>query len=219
MRLVRFFKRIFNRTSWHTKPGHEIRLAFVGNDGTEYYEFVDGFSCYYERYMAIMDRLTEIECRVDKAFLDSFTMIMEEYLKKGDLYNASILLKNLNDRRDYVFNQELIYDLAAVWYFDKSENCYAYSAEYAEIKKNKWKKEKGRLSFFLQSDMKKYMPYLADYRMSLDDLEAAVNLETLTALRYHMSNMSVKDSEKEKNSKLLSQINQLEDLILSRSRD
>src|SRR5690554_2222028 len=184
------------KTDWTTKPDHEIKLAFVGSDGTEYFEFVSGYSCYYERYNAILDRLAEIDCKVDKAYLDDFQVIMKEYLTKGDLYNASILLKNLEDRRNYIFNQELLYDLATVWYFDKSENCYAYNPEYAEIKKKRWKAEKGRLSFFLQSPIGKYMPLQADWKMSLETLEKAVNLETLTALKYHLSNISEKSSDK-----------------------
>lgn len=143
------------KTDWTTKPDHEIKLAFVGSDGTEYFEFISGYSCYYERYNAILDRLAEIDCKVDKAYLDDFQAIMKEYLTKGDLYNASILLKNLEDRRNYIFNQELLYDLATVWYFDKSENCYAYNTEYAEIKKKRWKEEKGRLSFFFAESYRK----------------------------------------------------------------
>lgn len=205
------------KTDWHTKPDQEIRLAFTGSDGTEYYEFVNGYSCYYERYAAILDRLNEIECKVDKAFMDSFQTAMTEYLNKGDLVNASVCLQNLKDRRQYVFNQELLYDLATVWYFDKSENCYSYNPEYAEIKKKRWKNEEGRLSFFLQSHIGKYMPLPKDWEMSLVNLEAAVNQSTLTALKFHLSNIFENPKDKEKVSKLKLQVEELEGLILKKS--
>lgn len=211
--MINWIKSIFKKQDWLIKPNHEVKLAFIGSDGTEYFEFVNGFDMYYERYMAIMDRLSEIEKRVDKVYLDTFIKTQREYINKGDLGNAAVTLNFLEQRQNYIFNQELLYNLASCWYFDKSENPYSYNPEYADIKIKKWKNEKGRLSFFLQHPIGKYMPSIKRWESSLENLEKAVNIETITQLKFHLQNISETPKGKELKQTLGLQLQQLEELV------
>lgn len=199
---------------WNHMPEHQVSLAFTTADGTEYFCFTTGFNSYYERYMAGMDRINEIEQRVDKKYLDDFQKYLDEYINKGDLKNIAILNHNLRERRQYVFNQELLYNLASVWFFDKEENCYTYDYEYADQKIAKWKKEKDVLAFFLQTELINFMPPL---NISMDQIAAYTkggSIKDLQILKYHLSQLSKKSSDKELISTLELQIAELEELIM-----
>jgi len=201
---------------WRVKPDKETNLAFVSG-GIEYHEFTAGHQMYYERYMAAQDRLNEIEQRCTGSHLNVFQDLMDEYLKKGDLVNASILNKNLRDLRGYVFNVNLLYNLAAVWYFSKDENPYTFDEETAEKKISEWKKDKEALAFFLQSRIRESLPQLNISRQDLKAYIQGLSLKELSTLKYHLS-IQQKSSE---NSDLIltlqSQIEDMEALHLSAS--
>lgn len=207
------------KIEWHLKPEHQVSLAFTTADGTEYFHFTTGYNTYVDRYMAGMDRINEIEQRVDKQYLDTFQKLLREYINKGDIRMISILEQNLTDRRTYVFNQELLYNLASVWFFDKNENCYTYDYEYADQKISKWKKEKDLLAFFLQTELVNYMPPLNISMEQLPNYIAGYSIKNLQILKYHLSQLSKKSSDSELISTLQSQIEELEELIMINSSE
>ncbi len=207
-----FFKKIFPflwQTRWAVQPGHQVVLAFT-SDGVDYYKFETGYNSYYERYMAGMDRINEIEQRVDAKYLDTFQKLLDEYLKKGDLVNCVIANNNLRERRQYIFNVRLLYNLASVWFFDKSENCYTYDYEYAEKKIARWMKDKDLLAFFLQTELMKFMPLPDTVKENLEIYLKGQNLKDLSILRYHLSQLSDNPKNKELISSIQSQVLELE---------
>jgi hypothetical protein len=137
--------------------GKDIEYAFTSNK-VDYYCFKgSGFSMYYERYAAAMDainacnkhRLTGAEFDV---FLDSLTV----YHNNGELVNAALLVDNIKAIRQYCYSLPLLYNLAAVWYFDKTESPYVLDKEYCEEKIARWMKNKATLAFFLKTPMLGY---------------------------------------------------------------
>jgi hypothetical protein len=180
---------------------------------------VNGPDAYYERYMAALDRLSEIEQRVDYRYMDSFQSLLDEYLRKGDLVNASILNQNLRERRKYVFNVELLYNLASVWYFDKNENCYAYNYEYADQKISFWKKHKEALVFFCQSPMREYFPQLDILKDNILTYLKGFAKSDLSILKYHLSELSKTSKNVELISTLNLQIQELEEFQLMISQE
>ncbi len=206
------FKKLFPflwQTKWNIQPEHQVVLAFT-SDGVDYYKFETGYNSYYDRYMAAMDRINEIEQRVDAKYLDFHQKATDEYLNKGSLTNISILNNNLKERRQYIFNQRLLYNLASVWFFDKSENCYTYDYEYADKKIARWRKDKNLLAFFLQTELAKYMPLPDTVKENLEIYLKGQNLKDLSILRYHLSQLSDNPKNKELISSIQSQVLELE---------
>lgn len=214
-----FIKKIFPflfQTRWAVQPEHQVVKAFT-SDGVDYYKFETGYNAYYERYMACMDRINEIEQRVDAKYLDSYQKMLDEYLRKGDLVNASILNNNLRERRQYIFNTKLLYNLASVWFFDKSENCYTYDYEYAEKKIARWMKDKELLAFFLQTELEKFMPLPDTVKENLQTYLKGQGLKDLSSLKYHLSQLSDNPKNKELNLSIQSQVTELEGYLQQHS--
>lgn len=205
-----FSKKPQTETRWTIQPEHQVTLAFT-SDGVDYYKFETGYNSYYERYMAAMDRINEIEQRVDAKYLDLYQKTLDEYLRKGDLVNASILNNNLRERRQYIFNVKLLYNLASVWFFDKSENCYTYDYEYAEKKIAKWMKNKELIAFFLQTELAKFMPLPDTVKENMLTYLKGQGLNDLSKLKYHLSNLSDNPKNKELILSIQLQVSELEE--------
>jgi len=201
------------KTSFSVLPGHEVELAFVSN-GIEYFSFINGFDAYYDRYMAAIDAINALEQRVSRDYLLTHTKLMSEYLNAGKLTLASVLNHNLEERMKHVCNVDLLYQLAAVWYFDKSENCYAYNTEYGEKKIALWRKDKEVLSFFLQSPLRQYMPLANSSQFNIKTYTRAQRLEELSTLRYHLLQLSETPNNHGLISDLQSKIQKLEELLI-----
>lgn len=202
---------------WLVSPDVQTRYVFTSN-GVDYYELTAGYNMYYERYMVAQDRLNEIEQRCDKAYLDLFQAQLDEYLNKGNLVGAAELNRNLRELRSYVFNVNLLYNLAAVWYFDKNENPFTYDHEYCEKKISDWKKDKEVLFFLLRAPIREYLPQL---NISKEDLRAYImglSLKELSTLKYHLSNQQKDAKNKDLISMLELQIADMEALHLTASQ-
>lgn len=205
------------KPEWLVSPDVQTRYVFTSN-GVDYYELTSGYNMYYERYMAAQDRLNEIEQRCDGKYLDFFQTQLDAYLNKGDLVGAANLNRNLRELRSYVFNVNLLYNLASVWFFDKNENPFTYDHEYCEKKISDWKKDKEVLSFFLQAPIREYLPQLNISKEDLRTYIMGLSLKELSTLRYHLSNQPKDAKSNDLISMLQSQIEDLEALHLTASQ-
>ena len=202
---------------WLVSPDVQTRYVFTCN-GVDYYELTAGYNMYYERYMAAQDRLNEIELRCDKKYLDAFQAQLDDYLNKGNLVGAAELNRNLRELRSYVFNVNLLYNLAAVWYIDKNENPFTFDNEYCDKKKSDWKKDKEILFFLLRAPIREYLPQLNISKEDLRIYIMGLSLKELSTLKYHLS-MQLKDErDKDLTLMLQSQIEDLEALHLTVSQ-
>lgn len=202
---------------WLVSPDVQTRYVFTCN-GVDYYELTAGYNMYYERYMAAQDRLNEIELRCDKKYLDAFQAQLDDYLNKGNLVGAAELNRNLRELRSYVFNVNLLYNLAAVWYFDKNENPFTFDHEYCDKKISDWKKDKEILFFLLRAPIREYLPQLNISKEDLRIYIMGLSLKELSTLKYHLS-MQLKDErDKDLTLMLQSQIEDLEALHLTVSQ-
>jgi hypothetical protein len=201
------------KPEWVVKPEHQVEFAFKGSDGTEYYHLTTGYNSYYERYMAFTDRMAEIEQRVDNKYLKTYLKVNKDYLNKGDLVNASIAAKHLEDRMNYICNVELLYNLASVWFFDKSENPYTYDYVYADQKIKRWKRDAELLVFFCQTPLKDYMPLPDTLIANIKTYEKGQYLEEIRQLKFHLRNLSKESKNPETTLMLESRVTELEELI------
>lgn len=212
-KLLKRFLPFLYKTQWVTQPGHETEYAFESG-GVSYYCFSDNFNAYYERYMAAMDAINSLEQRVTREYLERHTTLVDEYVNAGKLSLIAVCNHNLRERMQHICNVDLLYQLASVWYFSKEENCYTWNPEIAERKIAQWKKDKEVLSFFLQSPLKLYMPLPNSFNeILLTQYTQGQNLEELSALRFHLLQITETPKNKDLRSILLSKIAQLEKLL------
>lgn len=201
------------KPDWVVKPEHQVEFAFKGSDGTEYYHFTTGYNSYYERYMAFTDRIAEIEQRVDNAYLKMYLKVQKDYINKGLLSEIAVSSKHLEDRMNYICNVEFIYNLASVWFFDKSENPYLYDYGYADQKIKKWKRDKELICFFLKTPLKDYLPLPDILTTNIKTYEKGQYLSELSTLKYHLQVLSKEIKNPETISMLQSRVMELEELV------
>jgi hypothetical protein len=107
-------------------------------------------------------------------------MQLRDQYKKINIFKIRELNQFLKERIDFVYDSDLVYKLASVIYFDKSENPYKYDMKYGQEKIRKWKESGESLAFFLETPIKKLLPF---QDMSEEDL---VNFEnTMEKVKKH----------------------------------
>lgn len=143
---------------------HTIKFSF--NDGEEdCYEFDEGvmFLPYIRGNQATLF-YKEVQMGVDRDYLLWFLEEMDKVLnpteKKLNLERLYILKNVLKEKVQYIFDPDLIYNLASVVYFDKNEDPYKFNLDYSKKKIARWKKNESVESFFLRLPIKRLTPFL-----------------------------------------------------------
>lgn len=149
----------------------QIKYAFTVA-GKDYFEMDDIFNIPYKRGMAAMSVYEELRMKCNYEFLKAHCDAVNNVLSAPKFNMASALqLKKLNDqlkeRLTWVTDLDLAYKLAAVVFFDKSENPESYEPKYAARKIEHWKKHEDVADFFLRVPLQKLIPFLKDFDMNL----------------------------------------------------
>lgn len=155
------------------KEKYRIEYAFTCG-GTKYYRFADIANLPYERGLMATDVYNELEMRCDRDFLIKFVEAMENLLhqQRIDIFTINKLNEILKHRLQMTTHVDLLYKLASVVYFDKTENPYVYEPAYAEKKIAKWRKDKGVQDFFMQKPLLELIPSLENVNTDLDTYSA-----------------------------------------------
>lgn len=155
------------------KEKYRIEYAFTCG-GTKYYRFADIANLPYERGLMAADVYNELEMRCDRDFLIKFVDTMEDLLhqQRIDIFTINKLNEILKHRLQMTTHVDLLYKLASVVYFDKTENPYVYEPAYAEKKIAKWRKDKGVQDFFMQKPLLELIPSLENVNTDLDTYSA-----------------------------------------------
>lgn len=131
--------------------------------GTTYYMFDQTAEVPTGRMLAALAVYTEMEMRVDKAYLELHTKAMEKLLsdpKKINVMYIAQLNLNLKERLELMPLPDFVYKLASVVFFDETESPYSYSFEYNYKKIEEWKKSGDTLDFFLNRLSSELIPSL-----------------------------------------------------------
>lgn len=131
--------------------------------GTTYYMFDQTAEVPTGRMLAALAVYTEMEMRVDKAYLELHTKAMEKLLsdpKKINVMYIAQLNLNLKERLELMPLPDFVYKLASVVFFDETESPYSYSFEYNYKKIEEWKKSGDTLDFFLSRLSSELIPSL-----------------------------------------------------------
>lgn len=176
MKLIRELAEVW-RVQWDKKrqqrEKYRIEYAFTCG-GTKYYRFADITNLPYERGLMALHVYNEVEMRCSRQFLlhyaDTIDKILHE--RQIDIFKINQLNEILKQRLTMTTDTELLYKLAAVCFFDKTENPAVYEPDYAEKKIAKWRKDKGVCDFFLQKPLLELMPFLQNVDTDLDTYSA-----------------------------------------------
>ncbi len=146
-------------------PDHPIKLSF-SLGGIDYYEFdEDVFFLPFQRGLAAVAHTKIFQCGVDRDYMlwhvGEFEKIFKD-AKQFDLGRMAVLNAQLKERLQFIFNEDLVYERAAIVYFDETENPYKYSEAYGRKKIAFWKKNEAVESFFLRQPIKKLIPFLKE---------------------------------------------------------
>jgi len=201
-------------TRFSTLAGHNVEYAF-SCEGKRYYCFTNGPMVYYERYMAILDKIREMEQNVDREFLKLHCQKVREFLNKGELSHAAALNEYLAQRLDYMGNVQLLYKLAGVWFFTDEENVYTYDPVVGDAKIEIWKRHREVLAFFLKSPLRPYLPCPDTLLDTILDYTKSMNLEEIGRLRSALPIMQKMGAKSSTISTLKSRLETLEKLQLS----
>ncbi len=150
------------------KEKYRIEYAFTCG-GTKYYRFADITNLPYERGLQAMYIYNQVEMRCSRDFLLRYTKAIDMILhdKEIDIFAINKANEILKQRLCMPCDVELLYKLASVAFFDKTENPAVYEEAYAEKKIAKWRKDKGVADFFSQKPLRELMPFLQNVGVDL----------------------------------------------------
>lgn len=151
------------------KNKYRTEYAFTCG-GTKYYRFADITNLPYERGLMALNVYNEVEMRCSRGFLVHYADTIDKLLheQKIDIFKIQQLNEVLKQRLTMTTDTDLLYKLASVCFFDKSENPAVYEPAYAEKKIAKWRKDKGVRDFFMQKPLLELMPFLQNVDTDLD---------------------------------------------------
>lgn len=155
------------------KEKYRIEYAFTCG-GTKYYRFADITNLPYERGLMALHVYNEVDMRCSRQFLLRYADTIDKLLheQKIDIFKINQLNELLKQRLTLTTDTDLLYKLASVCFFDKTENPAVYEPDYAEKKIAKWRKDKGVRDFFMQKPLLELMPFLQSVDTDLDTYSA-----------------------------------------------
>lgn len=155
------------------KQKYRIEYAFTCG-GTKYYRFADITNLPYERGLMALQVYNEVDMRCSRQFLLHYADTIDQLLHQPqiDIFKINQLNEILKQRLTLIADTDLLYRLAAVCFFDKTENPAVYEPDYAEKKIAKWRKDKGVHDFFTQMPLLELMPFLQNVDTDLDTYSA-----------------------------------------------
>jgi hypothetical protein len=158
--MINWIKSIFNRKpEFKGYPELRTKWAFTSG-GVDYFEFEDPNSLTSGRGFAALNYYKELSMGCTREFLLAHTEAVDKILrdaKKIDIIEVAKLNLQLKERLEMVIDSLTPYKVAAVIFFDKTEDPYSFDYDYAMKKIERWKKEEVA-SFFLQTPLKSLIP-------------------------------------------------------------
>lgn len=139
-------------TLLHPDYAHMVEEAFTCA-GKRFFRFKEEFRMSTGRYKYYYATLREIELKVSletlKKYIDAFKLVLNGGNKKtisiGDLWKLVI---NLESRLELAFDPTTVKELAAIAYFDDTEDLTTYNQKYGHEKIKVWEQH-GTYDFFL----------------------------------------------------------------------
>ena len=143
-----------------------------------------------ERAFGARDVYTELDCGVDKKYLEVYFETIEALLDKGKLSQAAALTRLARERTKDISNAMLLFKLASVVFVGEDEDPYRYDMQQAEDKIAFWIKNEDVERFFLNFPLNSYLTFLRFLDVSIASYFKVQGEQVAQALTYHISLLS-----------------------------
>lgn len=207
-------KKLFNRKPKFLLQNDQIIKEAFTCGGITYYQYDDLFNQPYERALTALDFYEEFRMRTSFDFIKLHTQAVKDIMsnpKAIDMGKIALLNNQLEERLNWIVSPDLLYKLASVVFFDKTESPYIYDHKYCQQKIKHWKKHSEMNAFFLQTPIIRLVPYLKDSGLDFQTYSVVVEKLTETHLANIITNLSPatksKGSVKDLISRLVTQQN------------
>jgi len=173
---------------------HIVTHAFT-IAGREFFQFDDTHNIPYERGLTCILFYRELSMNCDYSLLtahcNAVNNLLDPNTNKGkiDLYKIKGLNDQLLQRLKLPKDPELVYKLASVVFFDKTENPVTYEYDYNAKKIEFWK-EHGGNDFFLQKPLRELIPFLQAFEENVEtylSMMGKITKQHLEEISSHLS--------------------------------
>jgi hypothetical protein len=134
--------------------------------GEQFYMFDSQMEVPTGRQFTSLTFYAEMDCRIDREYLEMHTKAMEKVMSDPKKLNIGIIAQlnvHLKERLDLMIPPEFIYKLASVVFFTKEESLYKYDFDYNKKKIQRWKEAGATLDFFLKTPLTTLIPSLKSH--------------------------------------------------------
>lgn len=177
--MMQWLKNIFvKQKGSFAKAGVIIKPAFTIG-GVEYFEMENIYNLPYKRGAQAVRVYEEVRMKCDLEYIKAHcTAINNLFQGKEITFKELSKMKQLNDqlleRLNYIVDTDIIYKLAAVVFFDKSESPHVYDEAHGRKKIEQWKKHESVADFFLHEPMLRLLPFLKQREMNFQTYSKTV---------------------------------------------
>mgnify|MGYP006266721571 CR=1 FL=1 len=144
------------KVPWQVEEGHSIIPAFESN-GIQYYMMKDIFNSFSGRALDAMSVYEKFNMRMTPDFMRTWLDAMENTINANPIRitDVATLINTMRERLNFAIPTEsIIWELAAVAFFDETESPYRYDPEYAREKIHRWMMDKDLPAFFFATPLK-----------------------------------------------------------------
>ncbi len=142
---------------WKLEDGHKIHKAFV-DQGIQHYYIKDVFDTFAHRALDALDVYEKWNMRCSRAYLELMYKANKAIYSNPstiDITEAIIINNHLGERLSWALpTEDIIWQFAAVVFFDETESPYKYNPEYGKEKIARWKKNSDVTDFFFAIPIK-----------------------------------------------------------------
>lgn len=141
---------------WVVDEGHVIVPAFE-SDGIQYYQMKDIFNSFAGRALDAMAIYEKWSMRTTPEFMTAWLQGLENTINANPIKITEVaeMINIMRERINFALPTEsIIWELAAVAFFDRNESPYRYDPEYAKEKISRWKDDIGLPAFFFRTPLR-----------------------------------------------------------------
>ena len=150
-----------NKHPFKVEEGHVIYPAFF-SDGIQYYYIKDTFNTFAARALDALAIYEQWQMRCSREFLIAHVQAVNKTLSdpaKINIVNLVKLNSALAERLDFAIpSEDLVWQFAAVVFFDEKESPYRYDHQYGKEKIARWRKDMKVSDFFFRTPIGELIP-------------------------------------------------------------
>lgn len=176
---------------WVVEEGHVIVPAFESG-GIQYYQMKDIFNSFSGRALDALAVYEKFQMRSTPDFMRKWLDALENTINANPIRITDVaeMINVMRERVNFALPTEsIIWELAAVAFFDRNESPYRYDPEYAKEKISRWKEDSSLPDFFFATPLRDIVSLpdlsedgLKDYLKMVEEVSAEQLKKVLSKL-------------------------------------